>query len=929
MQRRLMITVDVEAQPARAERDHVNRLIWGRFPEGTAGIGEMMDIASRYSAPMTMFLDWAETDLYGDDIGEVGRQILGRGHDLQLHVHTDFFSEAFWNSNQIAPQTDLNLLTTSQAEAIVAELVRRQVDHTGVAPVAFRGGGYRYCLPLFSALREHGVVLDSSVNVSRETQPIKLPVTGRFVWPNGILEIPVSCVETYRNIKRPFDFNFNSAALPSADRLHEYLDVFWRERGDDAVAVLVLHSWSMLDLIDRRFYQFSGSANLKRFADFLAGLDSDVQIVSASALAALYAKDALAYSVPRRENEEVESITVAAPATRTIVAEKEKDSDVDYYAEGEKLWADEGKPENSIRAVDLFKKAFDGGDIRRAGYRLGNAYFAGKGVRRDLRTAYHYFSLPDLNDVRYAQYFKGLILRNPSFEGHDEFGALEAMKRAHEMGVPQAAGVLDELRHKLACPICGTSSAAIDLSRRKCPGCNSLERQRAFKIAYTSSISKFFDISGKNGLLISPSSVERRIFSDLGAHVVTLDIRPEVKTDIIGDICARTELEDETFDFVFASYVLTCVHDIGSAIAEMRRVLKRGGILLTIDPISQDGETIEITDLATITNHYGRDAYDRYKVGSFRRLGRRGLERALAPSFSVLPINATDPLTRHEMTVFVSRKPLADRLSELSERQNYIRRIVDRNKTNELEARCEFSDRYHAFRKDNPGVSYAAYAVALEAESVSKNQAHATLGLNITDRSKIQGEETYSYISSILNVKETDRVLEYGCGSLRVGAGFINRLEDEGFFGMDVVREFYDLGCKRLGDETIQSKKVRFHLIDEEGVRCGEAFQADHIYASAVIFHIHPDDIEQGAQNLVRLASKPGAKLLIDAKITRDENPARYSQKDGKGGWAWPLKFYQEVLSPLVLIGVDRRTRYEWEPTVDIANLIFQNPIGA
>lgn len=64
--RKLMITVDVEAQPGRAEKDHLDRLIWGKFPHGRCGIGEMMDVADKYGAKITMFLDYCEEYLYGD-----------------------------------------------------------------------------------------------------------------------------------------------------------------------------------------------------------------------------------------------------------------------------------------------------------------------------------------------------------------------------------------------------------------------------------------------------------------------------------------------------------------------------------------------------------------------------------------------------------------------------------------------------------------------------------------------------------------------------------------------------------------------------------------------------------------------------------------------------------------------------------------------
>jgi hypothetical protein len=66
--------------------------------------------------------------------------------------------------------------------------------------------------------------------------------------------------------------------------------------------------------------------------------------------------------------------------------------------------------------------------------------------------------------------------------------------------------------------------------------------------------------------------------------------------------------------------------------------------------------------------------------------------------------------------------------------------------------------------------------------------------------------------------------------------------------------------------------------------------------------------------------------LIFDAKVTRGSRPARYAQKDGKGGWAWPLDFYREAFAPLDLVAIHGRTRYDYWPEVDFAHLEFRTP---
>ena len=58
--RKLMITIDVEAQPVRAERDHIDRLIWGKFVNDRYGIAELMTSAERHGVRLVTYLDYAE-----------------------------------------------------------------------------------------------------------------------------------------------------------------------------------------------------------------------------------------------------------------------------------------------------------------------------------------------------------------------------------------------------------------------------------------------------------------------------------------------------------------------------------------------------------------------------------------------------------------------------------------------------------------------------------------------------------------------------------------------------------------------------------------------------------------------------------------------------------------------------------------------------
>ena len=105
----------------------------------------------------------------------------------------------------------------------------------------------------------------------------------------------MSCVRGYRNLKRDFDFNFNASGMPDHKGLHEFLSVFESERGPEAIAVMVLHSWSMLKLGEDGTFGYAGAGNLEKFDGFLAGLSGKTEIVTAAEVVRRDARGEIAY----------------------------------------------------------------------------------------------------------------------------------------------------------------------------------------------------------------------------------------------------------------------------------------------------------------------------------------------------------------------------------------------------------------------------------------------------------------------------------------------------------------------------------------------------------------------------------------------------------------------------------------------------------
>jgi cyclopropane fatty-acyl-phospholipid synthase-like methyltransferase len=201
--------------------------------------------------------------------------------------------------------------------------------------------------------------------------------------------------------------------------------------------------------------------------------------------------------------------------------------------------------------------------------------------------------------------------------------------------------------------------------------------------------------------------------------------------------------------------------------------------------------------------------------------------------------------------------------------------------------------RFRRFKDKDPGLSFARYAAErMHGELLQrhpynpKGAISAALEPSFWEAGRNKAEKLLAAMAPARG----DKVLEYGCGSLRIGAHFIRYLDAHCFMGLDVISGFYEMGVAALGPQMMAEKAPRLAVIDEAGIAQGEAFAPDFVYSNVVCVHVHPDEVDAYFGNLARLAHKPGARLIFNARLT--DTPTRFEFD----GWSWPLDFYKDHL---------------------------------
>lgn len=602
---KIMITVNVEALPVQAADHHVDTLIYGRLGEGEWGIKLMMDIAERYGVKLTFFVDFAEVELYGEEMIEVGRYIVSRGHDLQIYCHFELLREQIKSHFHDVDDDYTKWCEDKEISSFIIDYCLSHYRDCGATgPIVFRGGDYQFGAAMIRILKEKGVAADATYN---SLGPKSRPVNRQFMFENGLFEFPVGITEREgENIL--FDFNSEVFYPTDKDDLgdvlknHEKIFAHYYEYfGGETIANFVMHSWSFC--FNRQEFQSNGYINqpnlsaAEYFDMFLAYFSRKYEFVMASQVIEQIDPNSL-------KCVDIESIFALFPY-KTSEEMRMIYNYISRKAHGRDvvIWG-RGYLETQYNQILNYEKFFEApfyisADAQK--YRM----WRGKPVKT--------FEESELSPDRYYV----LILARSKYteirnalqtagfrEYEDYYDIEESMPREPKRGLP--------------CPVCGGEYYMRFLADKPnmCMGCGAVARHRTGALV----MKKYARQEHLNGkiLHVSPYDTERTLFQRLGAkNITTLDIRPEEKTDIVADLSHMEVVKSDQFDFVFACGVLNCVFKYEDALAEMCRILRKRGLLIL--RVAMSG--MRNKKYGNPSEAYGSEALEQYQVGYFRTYG--------------------------------------------------------------------------------------------------------------------------------------------------------------------------------------------------------------------------------------------------------------------------------------------------------------------
>lgn len=270
------ITIDTEYSPAyfkpRARHDYglnYNRSVAGIAVDGEVGIHYQMDVLEEYGLTGVFFVDPMPGLIWGiKAIADIVEPIIARGHDVQLHPHTEWLD--YVEDSPVDGKTGRNMADFTLDEQVVLIDVARDllIDAGAPAPVAFRAGNYGANDDTLRALAKLGIAYDSSFCPGIEDSACDIRLTADYTKPLhycGVTEVPIGSIMTRGKGQRHAQLVSLSAQEMIAAIRHA------AHQGDEQFT-LVSHSFELLSrnrhrvnkLVKRRFEKLCATIAIMR-----------------------------------------------------------------------------------------------------------------------------------------------------------------------------------------------------------------------------------------------------------------------------------------------------------------------------------------------------------------------------------------------------------------------------------------------------------------------------------------------------------------------------------------------------------------------------------------------------------------------------------------------------------------------------------------
>lgn len=159
-------------------------------------------------------------------------------------------------------------------------------------------------------------------------------------------------------------------------------------------------------------------------------------------------------------------------------------------------------------------------------------------------------------------------------------------------------------------------------------------------------------------------------------------------------------------------------------------------------------------------------------------------------------------------------------------------------------------------------------------DRLDAGKVHASLGPNLKSGSAYRARRTLDRLVE-RGLQPEHVVVDFGCGTLRIGAPLIDYLGPDRYVGLDLDQRLLDLGLRMLPARLAEEKRPTLRVISPESLAEVAAKKPDWIFSGGVMQHVPPEELGTYFGNISAVAT---STTRIEIRVSKmKEVPARLS----------------------------------------------------
>ena len=175
------------------------------------------------------------------------------------------------------------------------------------------------------------------------------------------------------------------------------------------------------------------------------------------------------------------------------------------------------------------------------------------------------------------------------------------------------------------------------------------------------------------------------------------------------------------------------------------------------------------------------------------------------------------------------------------------------------------SSRFMIWSLRHPGGTFQEFYAETVVDCLHGKKGHNSLGPNVKQARIESAQQAFGRLIE-RGVRPGDIFVDYGCGTLRLGKLFIDYLEADRYFGLDIDERILGAGRGQLSPDVLAAKRPVLEVISPKSLARIADKRPRWVCSKGVLQHVPPDQLDSYFASLATLMDT-GATGFLNAKL--------------------------------------------------------------